>query len=366
MPQKKNDLSLYASPRLIAWELTQSCNLRCVHCRASATEEGSEKELSTAEAVQFIESLPEWGQPILILTGGEPLMRKDIFKLARNATDLGLRVVLATNGTMIDERIAKEIVASGIKRVSVSLDGPDASAHDDFRGVSGAFDQAIKGIGELKEAGAEFQINTTITKRNAHLIEAMAGLAMDLGARALHIFLLVPTGRGKDLASEAISAIEYERVLLEFFDLSKRVSMEMKATCAPHYYRIIQQKGKGQAAERTSSPHGEGHGFSAMTRGCLGGTAFCFISFKGDVCPCGYLPIVAGNIREQSFKEIWHHAPLFLDLRDLKKLKGKCGRCEYRMVCGGCRARAYNQSGDYLGEEPLCVYQPRGSVDAKK
>lgn len=365
MPEKNEPLSLCGPPRLIAWELTQSCNLRCVHCRASATEGRSEEELSTEEAERFVESLSELGHPIIILTGGEPLLRDDVFQLARKATGFGLRAVLATNGTMIDETIARKIVASGIKRVSISLDGPDAASHDNFRGVSGAFDLALKGIEELKRAGMEFQINTTITKRNCHLIEAMAWFTLNSGAKALHIFLLVPTGRGKDLAKEAISAVEYEKVLHEFYDLSQRIPLEMKATCAPHYYRIVSQKEKGKGAGKALS-HGRKQGLSAMTRGCLGGTGFCFISSKGDVCPCGYLPIVAGNIREKSFKEIWYNAPLFQDLRDLTKLKGKCGRCEYHMVCGGCRARAYSQLGDYLEEEPLCIYQPHGEKDARK
>jgi heme b synthase len=316
------------------------------------------EELTPEEAERFVRSLPDLGRPILILTGGEPLMRRDVFSLARLATDIGLRVVLATNGTMIDETVAPEIATSGIKRVSISLDGPDASSHDRFRGVSGAFDRAVQGIENLKGAGVEFQINTTITKRNAHLIEEMTRLALDLDARALHIFLLVPTGRGKDLENEAISAADYERVLHEFYDLSKRTNLQMKATCAPHYYRIVAQKERGSKTAMGSESHG--HGFSSMTRGCLGGTGFCFVSFKGEVCPCGYLPLVAGNIRTASLKEIWYNAPLFRDLRDLSLLKGKCGGCEFKMVCGGCRARAFNQSGDYLGEEPLCIYQPRG------
>jgi heme b synthase len=292
-------------------------------------------------------------------------MRKDVFQLARKAADLGFRVVLATNGTLVDKAIANEIVSSGIRRVSISLDGPDAISHDSFRGISGAFDSALKGIEELKRTDMEFQINTTITKRNSHLIGAMAKLAMKLGAKALHIFLLVPTGRGKDLAKEAISSIEYEKVLHEFYDLSQQTPLELKATCAPHYYRILVQKEKRKPSNNAPS-HGQKHGLSATTRGCLGGTGFCFISFKGDVCPCGYLPIVAGNIREKSFKQIWYDAPLFQDLRDLSKLKGKCGRCEYQMICGGCRARAYNQLGDYLEEEPLCIYHPHGEKDDQK
>jgi len=358
MPDKGHSLILGGPPRLIAWELTQTCNLHCLHCRASATEERSMEELTPEEAEQFVTSLLDLGRPILILTGGEPIMRQDVFSLARLATDIGLRVVLATNGTMIDGVIAPKIAACGIKRVSISLDGPDVPSHDQFRGLAGAFERAVQGIENLKGAGVEFQINTTVTKRNAHLIGAMSRLALDLGAKALHIFLLVPTGRGKDLENEAISAADYERVLHEFYDLSQRTTLQMKATCAPHYYRIVAQKERG--TQTTMGSASQGHGFSSMTRGCLGGTGFCFVSFKGDVCPCGYLPLVAGNIRKASLKEIWYNAPLFRDLRDLSLLKGKCGGCEFRVVCGGCRARAFNQSGDYLGEEPLCIYQPRG------
>ncbi|MGA1794618.1 MAG: heme b synthase [bacterium] len=363
MSEREHSLILGGPPRLIAWELTQSCNLHCVHCRASATEERSTEELTPEEAGEFVRSLPDLGRPILILTGGEPLMRPDVFSLARLATDIGLRVVLATNGTLIDGTVASKIAACGIKRVSISLDGPDAPSHDRFRGVSGAFERAVQGIESLKAAGVEFQINTTVTTRNAHLIGDMTRLASDLGARALHIFLLVPTGRGKDLENEAISAADYERVLHEFYDLSQRTTLQMKATCAPHYYRIVAQKERGGKTSMGGSET-HGHGFSSMTRGCLGGTGFCFVSFKGEVCPCGYLPLVAGNIREASLKEIWYNAPLFRDLRDLSLLKGKCGACEYKMVCGGCRARAFNQSGDYLGEEPLCIYQPRGATGA--
>ncbi len=351
-------LSLNGPPRLIAWELTQACNLRCLHCRASATEQRSEAELSGQEALRFVETLPELGSPILIFTGGEPLLRDDLFELAYKASSLGLRAVLATNGTLIDARAARQIASCGIKRVSVSIDGPDSATHDSFRGLSGAFDRAISGIDEIKKTGVEFQINTTITRRNYNLINSISELALRLGAKALHIFLLVPTGRGKELSEEAITAVEYERTLQGFYHLEQNIDLELKATCAPHYYRIVKQNKKGRDAGKDMH-HTHSHGFSTMTRGCLGGTGFCFISSKGDVCPCGYLPVVAGNIKDTPFKDIWYEAPLFKELRDLTRLKGKCGRCEYKVVCGGCRARAYKQWGDYLAEEPLCIYQPR-------
>lgn len=357
--QTENDNCLPTTPpRLIAWELTQYCNLQCIHCRASATQDRSGEELTTQEAMDFVKAISDIGRPILILTGGEPLIREDVFDISIKATSLGLRVVLATNGTLIDAQKAEKIASSGIKRVSVSLDGPDATSHDSFRGVSGAFERAVNGINELKMAGIAFQINTTITRRNSHLLQEMADLAMKLEASALHIFLLVPTGRGKEMADEAISATAYERVLNEFYRLSKSIDLDLKATCAPHYYRIVSQKEGTRGI--IQGEKGGNEGFSTMTRGCLGGTGFCFVSHRGDVCPCGYLPVVAGNIREKPFKEVWYNAPLFKDLKDLSRLKGKCGVCEYRVLCGGCRARAYDKWGDYMAEEPLCIYKPKG------
>ena len=329
-------------PRLIAWEITQSCNLKCAHCRASATEKRSKEELSGDSARQFLKSVSEIGHPIIILTGGEPLLREDLFELADMAHGYCLPCVLATNGTLLTDTIAQKIKNSPIKRVSISIDGATANDHDSFRGVSGAYDAAILGIKKLKQAGVDFQINTTITNRNSDQLERIADFAYNLKAVAFHIFLLVPTGRGIMLKNEAVSAAEYENILHRFYKLDQRIPLEMKATCAPHYYRIVKQIG------------GEMPG---ITKGCLGGTGFCFVSYKGDVCPCGYLPLVAGNIKSQDFKDIWFNSKLFLDLRDDSKLGGKCGICKYVKFCGGCRARAYSATGDYLSEEPLCIYK---------
>lgn len=337
---------------MIAWELTRSCNLRCAHCRAAAGEETYEDELSTEEALAFIGDLSSWSKPVLILTGGEPLMRDDVFLLARRATEEGLRVVMATNGTLITPQVVQEMKRSGVRRVSISLDGATSQSHDAFRGVEGAFDKAMEGIEYLKEGGVEVQINTTVTKRNVEELEALMKLALDVGAVAHHIFLLVPTGRGKDLEGEEISPEGYERVLEWFYEKSKEVPLELKATCAPQYYRIILQKG-GKLRQ-------EGRGqFHTFTRGCLGGISFCFLSHRGEVQPCGYLDVICGNIREKPFREIWEKSRVFLDLRDPDKYNGKCGVCEYRVVCGGCRARAYAATGDYLAEEPYCPWKPR-------
>lgn len=344
-------------PRLIAWELTNACNLACIHCRASAIIDPTPDELSKAEAKHFVDELVEY-KPIIILTGGEPLLRSDVYDIAKYASDHGLRVVLATNGTLLTPDIAKGLKDVGIQRVSISIDGSTKETHDIFRGEKGAFESALRGIDILKNAGISFQINTTITKRNLTEIPNIYKLALELGASALHIFLLVPTGRGEEIESEEIPPEEYERVLNWFYDKSKTSCIQLKATCAPHYFRIMRQRAKLEGIRITK----ETHGLEAMTKGCLGGSGFCFVSSKGDIYPCGYLPALAGNIRQKPFKMIWEKSKVFNDLRDPGKLKGKCGECEYRAVCGGCRARAYASTGDYLDEEPYCMYVPPKKV----
>lgn len=340
-------------PRLIAWELTNACNLACIHCRASAIEKPGPEELSTEEAKHFIDELVEY-KPIVILTGGEPLLRADIYDIAKYVTGKGLRAVLATNGTLLTPEIVKKLINVGIQRVSISIDGSSAETHDVFRGEPGSFDDALRGIDILKKEGLSFQINTTITKRNLGEIPGIYDLALELGASALHIFLLVPTGRGEEIEEEEIPPEEYENVLNWFYDKSKEKKIQLKATCAPHYFRIMRQRAKEEGIRITP----ETHGLEAMTKGCLGGSGFCFVSHKGDVYPCGYLPALAGNIRERPFKMIWEKSKVFNDLREPDRLKGKCGVCEYRRVCSGCRARAYASTGDYMEEEPYCVYVP--------
>ncbi len=354
-------------PKLIAWEFTARCNLSCVHCRGASTDEEVPGELTTIESKRFIDEIAEMGNPILILSGGEPLVREDVYEIAEYGTNKGLRVVLATNGTLLDENMVNRLIESGIQRISVSIDGSTAESHDKFRGSEGSFDQALKGIKIIKDAGLEFQINTTITKRNLSEIPSIYEFAQQIGAVALHIFMLVPTGRGKEIENEEIPPEEYENVLNWFYDKQKTAKIQLKATCAPHYFRIMKQRSKQEgttpppAMSGSGHPHSKSHphGYSAMTRGCLGGTSFCFVSSVGGVYTCGYLPEPAGNIKETSFKDIWENATIFNDLRDPNNLKGKCGVCEYRFICSGCRARAYAATGDYLEEEPYCVYIPQ-------
>ncbi len=341
--------------RLIAWEVTRSCNLACKHCRAEAHEEPYPGELTTKQALELIDTFPELGSPIVIFTGGEPLLRKDIFQLIDHANSLGLRCVMAPNGTLITPENALQMRQSGIQRCSISIDGPDSFSHDQFRGVPGAFESALRGIEYLKGAGVPFQVNTTVTKANLSQFKNIFDLAQNLGAAAWHIFLLVPTGRGAELGNQVISAQEYEDVLNWFYDFRKTTSMHLKATCAPHYYRIMRQRAKAEGLPVTR----ENFGLDAMTRGCLGGIGFCFISHTGQVQPCGYLDLDCGQTTSTPFPEIWRTSPYFLQFRDRLSYEGKCGICEYHRVCGGCRARAFTMQGNHLAPEPLCTYQPK-------
>ncbi len=341
--------------RLVAWETTRRCNLSCKHCRAVAEDHPYENELDTQASFRLLDQIREVGTPIIILTGGEPLLRNDIFDIAAYGDKIGLRMVMAPNGTLIDEENARKLKESGIKRISVSLDGASPGTHDNFRGLTNAFNDSIRGINIAKAAGLEFQINTTITKTNLDEIPKILALAEELGAVAHHIFLLVPTGRGKYIVDTAINAKEYEETLNWFYDQQSKTSLQLKATCAPHYYRILRQRAKEEGKKVTF----ESHGLDAVTRGCLAGTGFCFISHVGRVQTCGFLDVTCGDITKQSFKDVWENSSVFKELRDFSNLENKCGICEYKRVCGGCRARAYEATGSYLEEEPLCSYQPR-------
>ncbi len=341
--------------RLVAWETTRRCNLSCKHCRAVAEDHPYENELDTKASFRLLEQIREVGTPIIILTGGEPLLRDDIFDIAAYGDKLGLRMVMAPNGTLLTKENCQRLKASGIKRISISLDGSTPETHDEFRGLHNAFNQSLKGIEYAKAAGLEFQINTTITQTNLEEIPRILALAEDLGAVAHHIFLLVPTGRGKYIIDSAIDAQQYEETLNWFYDQQSKTHLQLKATCAPHYYRILRQRAKAEGKKVSF----ETHGLDAVTRGCLAGTGFCFISHVGRVQTCGFLDVTCGDITQQTFKDVWENSTVFNELRDLSNLKNKCGICEFKRVCGGCRARAYEATGSYLEQEPLCSYQPR-------
>lgn len=341
--------------RLLFWELTSGCNLRCIHCRAVAQPERIEGELTTPECFKIIDNIVTFANPIMVLTGGEPLYRPDFFEIASYAHSKGLRVAMATNGTLVTEEIARKIKAVGIERLSISLDGATAETHDSFRGIPGSYEAALRGFKYLKAQGLGVQFNTTVAKHNLHEIKDILKLAVELGADALHIFMLVPVGCGVEIAEEQmVSAETYEELLHWFYEESKRVPIELKATCAPHYHRVMRQRAKEEGISLTF----QSHGLAAVTKGCLAGSGVAFLSSKGKVQPCGYLPVQAGDIHEQSLSEIWEKSEVFHSLREPVNLKGKCGICEYKKVCEGCRARAFAQSGDYLSEEPYCSHKP--------
>jgi heme b synthase len=342
-------------PRLVAWEVTRRCNLSCRHCRAAADKGPYPGELSTEKCFQVIDEIVAAGKPIVILTGGDPMLRENIYEIARYGTEKGLKMVMSPCGTLLDEANARRLKEAGIDRISLSIDGATAVTHDDFRRVPGAFDEVMRGIEAAKKAGIEFQINTTVTKVNLAELPDILRLAIEVGAVAFHPFLLVPTGRGKELADQELSPEQYEETLNWVYDQRGRLPLNFKPTCAPHYYRILRQREHAAGNKVTV----ETHGMDAMSKGCLGGQGFCFISYQGEVRICGFLDVKCGDLNEQSFGDVWLNSPVFKQMRDLDGYHGRCGYCEYRRFCGGCRARAYEVTGDYLGEEPFCVYQPK-------
>lgn len=339
--------------RLVAWESTRACKFACRHCRATAQPTPDLNQLTTLEVQKMIDDISQLAKPVLIITGGDPLLRKDVFEIASYADERGLSVAMALTGK-VDPKTASAISSSAVRRVSISLDGSKPAIHDEFRGVGGAFKMVIRGVESLRAECLAFRILTTVTKHNLHDLAEIHNLVVGLGAESWDVFMLVPTGRARE--DMEVSPTEYEDVLNFVYVLNQKSKIPIKLTCAPHYNRLLLQA-SGFSGD---SPVGVEQGISRLRvgRGCMAGDGFCFISHAGDVYGCGYLPISAGNIREKSFSEIYCSSPLFLQLRNRRLLKGKCGACVFCEVCGGCRARAYSTCGDFLAEEPYCTYRP--------
>ncbi len=338
-------------PALISWNVTYRCNLRCAHCYMDAGDGGWAPELSTSEAKMLIDQVRQVGSPVMILSGGEPLLRDDIFEIAEYGTRRGLRMVIGTNGTLIDGRTAVRLAGAGIRKAAISLDSVDPDTHDRFRGVRGAWERAVAGIGACRDAGIPVQMHTTVTLQNHRELEAIAEFGEKLGVHDFQFFFLVPTGRGKEVID--ISPEMYEALIREILRLRAEKNLSIRPTCAPQYVRIASEMGL---------PTAEGE------RGCIAGIRYCRINPAGEVTPCPYLPLDLGNIRKTTFAEIWNGSEVFRNLRSGEGLRGKCGACEYRSACGGCRARAYgltqegSQAGDYLAEDPWCLYEPGSGV----
>jgi AdoMet-dependent heme synthase len=324
---------------IISWNTTQACNINCVHCYRDAGAKQA-NELSTAEGKKLLTEIARAGFKIMIFSGGEPLLRPDIYELIHHARNVGLRPVLGTNGTLINHGVAKELKESGLAAAGISIDSLERATHDTFRGCSGAFEQTLSGVAACRDVNLPFQIHTTATNWNEKEITDITDLAVSLGAIAHHIFFLVPTGRGKDIEDVSLKTAQYEALLERIINKQQEVPIEVKPTCAPQFMRIAKQKNIPMR----------------FTKGCLAGTSYCVILPNGDVQPCPYLPIKVGNVRETLFDVLWQGNTLFKELRHTP-LKGGCGQCGYENICGGCRARAYYYSdGDYLAEEPWCGY----------
>jgi heme b synthase len=339
-------------PRLVALETTRACNLDCIHCRVAAGKIDPSEELKTDEVLGLFDRIAERTRPVVILTGGEPLLRHDIFTIARYGSDLGFHMTLAPNGTLLDESTSRRLIDAGVSRISISLDGATAEVHDAFRRMPGAFHAAMQGIEAARRAGLSFQINTSVTAFNIDEVPRVHELARQLGAAAHHVFMLVRVGRGRDLDAE-VPPDRQEKLLQWLYERERQGGMHVRATCAPGYYRVVAQRGGIPGRPGHPATHTE-----SFTRGCLAGRGFVFISSTGRVKPCGYFDVECGDVRQGDFWAIWDDSPVFQALRDDEKLKGKCGRCDYKGICGGCRARAYAATGDYLAEEPSCLYEP--------
>ncbi len=344
-------------PKWIAWEITGKCNLKCVHCRCSADIQTDQGIWTLDKTKAFMDDLADYSKPVIVLTGGEPLLRKDIFEIASYGTAKGFRMCVATNGTLVDDEICLKIKESGIRICSLSLDGSTAEIHDNFRAQKGAYEGTLRAAEFFRKHGIEFIVNSSFTKRNQEDIPEIHKLAKKIGATAWYMFMIVPTGRGEELLNELITKEDYEKILDWHFHMElEEKDMLVRPTCAPHYYRIALQKAKeeGLDYERRNLKFSTGGG-----KGCIAGQSICLIDHKGDMKPCSYFLRSAGNLLEKSFRDIWENSKIFNDMRNFDAYKGRCGSCEYLNVCGGCRARADAIHGDYMEEEPFCGYIPR-------
>ena len=351
------------APRLISWNITLRCPLKCAHCYVDAGEREAEGVLSTAEALGVIDQICEAGKPVVVLSGGEPLMREDIFDIARYGTEQGLRMVMGSSGYLLDQAMAKKLKEAGIRAVAISIDSADPFVHDAFRGTEGVWKRAVRAISFCHEEKMGVQINMSVMRPEMSDVGEVIEVGTALGVRDFQLFFPVPTGRAREI--EPGSAREYENLIRQILIKYRDSDLHIRPTCAPQFRRIADELG-------IKNP--------AWGRGCIAGISYCRIYANGDVTPCPYLPVSAGNVRVTPFPEIWNHSEIFPALRDPSLLTGKCGRCRFKTICGGCRARAYRGadafsprwcdglfppdalSGDLCGEDPCCPYEPKEAV----
>lgn len=372
------------NPFIVIWEVTRACALHCLHCRAEAQHKRHPRELSTEEGKRLLDEIQGMDSPLFVFTGGDPLMREDLFELAAYAKSIGLRVSMTPSATpRVTEEAMRKAVEIGLDRWAFSLDGSTAEIHDRFRGAAGSYALTMRSLDMLRKLGMPLQINTTVCVHNKHDLPRIAEMIGEMGVVMWSVFFLVPTGRGKE--DDMISPEEAEEVLHWLAELGERVPFGVKTTAAPFYRRVLAQRARAAgkppeaahgkmlgvpAAATTTgrSPFGAGDGKAAMRapRGVTDGSGFVFISHTGDVSPSGFLPLDCGNVREKSLAEIYREHPIFTSIRNPKLYTGKCGLCEFSEICGGSRARAYTATGDYLGSDPACAYIPRAWAELQR
>jgi len=373
----RGGLNYDETPFLAIWEVTQSCDLACKHCRAAAQPIAHPEELTTAEGKGLIDQIAEMRVPIFVFTGGDPLKRKDVFELVRYAAEKGVKVAVTPSATPLLTREAIfKFKEAGVVRLGISLDGSTASIHDAFRGLPGAWARTIQAVEWANEAGIPIQVHTTISRHNVHDLDNLCALFEKLAIVMWNVFFLVPVGRGQ--IADLLSGEEFEQVFGKIYELSQRVNFQIKTTEAMHYRRYLIQHNLEERRLGHGSAHGHPHGARSAgyeagaptadaqtrnanwtTRRVNDGKGFLFVSHIGNVYPSGFLPIFAGNIRQQPLADIYRNAPIFKALRNTTRLEGKCGACEFKEICGGSRARAYALTGDPLAQEPCCIYQPK-------
>ena len=374
-PPRIPEVDFDQAPFLVIWETTQACDLACVHCRAEARPCRDLGELSTLDAMRLMNDVRRFGRPLFVLTGGDPFKRPDLVDLVEHGARIGLRMGLTPSATPLvtAERLAA-LRDAGLARLAISMDGPDPETHDTFRGMPGSFQRSLEILETARSLGLSTQVNTTVTRSTLDTFDAMAELVAELGISLWSVFFLVPTGRAK--AEDVAGAEEFEKVFHRMYDLSKDASFDIKSTAAPHYRRVILQRQvqERKRGERRAPPEpltggvgfhmGRGSGAgpaipaTARAKGVNDGNGFVFVSHLGDIYPSGFLPLGVGNVRSDDLVEVYRESPLLQALRDPDRLKGKCGVCEYRAVCGGSRARAYAVTGDPLEAEPYCTHIP--------
>ncbi len=331
-------------PSLISWNLTKKCNLRCPHCYMEAGHKAG-AELTTEECVALLDEMKALGTEMVILTGGEPLLRRDVYDIARYASDLGMWVVMGTNGVLISDRVARKMVECGIKGVGISIDSIDPEKHDGFRGGPNAWKYSVRALEICRAHGLEVLVQSTVMSMNYDEIPALIDFAREKGAWSFNLYFLVQTGRGQKMND--LTPEQTEAMLSDLVDAQEKYRpMLVRAKCAPQFKQIAYQEGRS----------------GLESGGCMAGTEYGRITPEGDVTPCPYMTVVAGNTRERSFTEIWRTSPVLQRLRDLNQLGGRCGRCEFNALCGGCRCRAFAATGDYMQEDPACRYEPTGQA----